>query len=151
MAEEDRKARVDRELGELLEEVRVAIPGAEVLFAFLLTAAFSQRFADLDALGERVYAVALLLAALAAVTLMGPAAFHRMSQRGKRATRVHVSAYLQVIGMFLLLVSIVLVTFVVIRLVFDDTFLGALFAGTVAVVGVGIWYVLPRVARLNVE
>jgi hypothetical protein len=134
---------------ELLEELRTIMPGTQVLFAFLLTAVFSQRFGDLDLLARRVFATALLLAALAAVTLMGPAAFHRMSKPGKRPERLRVSAHLQVIGMALLLVSIVLVTFVVTRLIFDDTVVGVMFAGTVAVVGGFIWYVLPRAAKLH--
>jgi hypothetical protein len=136
---------------ELLEELRTIMPGTQVLFAFLLTATFSQRFTELDQLGKRSFAAALLLAALATVTLMGPAAFHRMSKPGKRAERLKVSAKLQVAGMGLLLASIILVTFVVIRLVFDDTGVGVLFAAVVAVVGTAIWYVLPRVAGLHRE
>src|SRR5688572_618704 len=88
---------------ELLEELRVIMPGTQVLFAFLLTAVFSQRFKDLDQLGRRSFALALLLAALAVITLMGPAAFHRMSKPGQRLQRVKISVILQVTGMALLL------------------------------------------------
>src|SRR5689334_18834620 len=97
---------------ELLEELRTVMPGTQVLFAFLLTAVFSQRFEDLDRLARRSFAVAILLAALAAVTLMGPAAFHRMSRPGKRPERLRVSIVLQVAGMFLLLSSMSVVVFV---------------------------------------
>ena len=134
---------------ELLEELRTVMPGTQVLFAFLLTAVFSQRFPKLDDLGKRSFAAALLLAALAAVTLMGPAAFHRMSKPGKRPERLAVSIKLQIIGMALLLAAMVVVIFVVARLIFDDTVVGLMFAGATAVVGVGIWYVLPRMAHLN--
>lgn len=147
MAEETEEQR--ERYRELLEELRTIMPGTQVLFAFLLTAVFSQRFTELDDLAKRTFAGALLLAALAAVTLMGPAAFHRVSKPGKRAERLRVSAYLQVVGMALLLLSIVLVTFVVTRLIFDDTVVGILFGATVAVVGTAIWYVLPRAARLH--
>ena len=117
---------------ELLEELRTVMPGTQVLFAFLLTAAFSERFQrSRSARPKRSYALALLLAALAAITLMGPAAFHRMSAPGRRAERLLVSIKLQVIGMALLLAAITIVIFVVIRLIFNDTAVGLLFAGVV--------------------
>src|SRR5665811_1656792 len=78
---------------ELLEELRTVMPGTQVLFAFLLTAAFTQRFEDLDQLGRRSFAGALLLAALASITLMGPTAFHRVSAPGRRTERLVVSIY----------------------------------------------------------
>jgi hypothetical protein len=134
---------------ELLEELRTVMPGTQVLFAFLLTAAFTDRFRHLDDLGKRSYATALLLAALAAVTLMGPAAFHRMSAPGRRPERVVVSVKLQNIGMALLLAAITIVTFVVIRLVFDDTAVGLVFAGVVGGAGVAIWYVVPKAKALD--
>ena len=57
---EEDKDRHDRELMELLNELRVALPGVQVLFAFLLTVAFSQRFVSLSATQENVYFVAVL-------------------------------------------------------------------------------------------
>ena len=134
---------------ELLEELRTVMPGTQVLFAFLLTAVFSQRFPKLDDIGKRSFAAALLLAALAAVTLMGPAAFHRMSKPGKRPERLVVSIKLQIIGMALLLAAMTMVIFVVARLIFHDTVVGLMFGGVVALVGIGIWYVLPRATGLN--
>lgn len=130
---------------ELLEETRTVMPGTQVLFAFLLTAAFSTGFKDLDQLGKRTFAGALLLAALAAITLMGPTAFHRVSDTDNRAERLTVSVYLQVIGMALLLTAMTLVMFVVTRLIFDDTAVGVAFAAAAGGAGVLIWYVLPRV------
>jgi hypothetical protein len=134
---------------ELLEELRTVMPGTQVLFAFLLTAVFADRFEDLDLLGRRSFAAALLLAALAAVTLMGPAAFHRISQPGTRPERLVVSIKLQIVGMALLLAAMSVVIFVVVRLIFDDTFVGLLFGLAVASAGAGIWYVLPRAAHLD--
>ncbi|HEY5699954.1 MAG TPA: DUF6328 family protein [Acidimicrobiales bacterium] len=132
---------------ELLEETRTVMPGTQVLFAFLLTAAFSTGFKDLDLLGRRSFAGALLLAALAAIILMGPTAFHRVSAPDSRAERLIVSVYLQVIGMALLLASMTLVMFVVTRLIFDDTAVGLAFAAVAGGAGVLIWYVLPRVSH----
>ena len=133
---------------ELLEETRTVMPGTQVLFAFLLTAAFSETFKDLDLLAKRAYAGALLLAAVAAITLMAPTAFHRISDPGSRAERLKVSTKLQVTGMFLLLASMSLVTFVVGRLIFDDTLVGVLFGGTTVATGITLWYLLPRAGSL---
>ena len=129
---------------ELLEELRVIMPGTQVLFAFLLTAVFSQRFKDLDQLGRRSFALALLLAALAVITLMGPAAFHRMSDPGQRLQRVKISVILQVTGMALLLSAMTVVVFVAVRTIFGDTLIGVAFAAVVAAAGITIWYLLPR-------
>ena len=129
---------------ELLEETRTVMPGTQVLFAFLLTAAFSESFKDLDLLAKRSYAAALLLAAIAAITLMAPTAFHRISDPGSRAERLTVSTKLQVTGMFLLLASMSLVTFVVGRLIFDDTLVGVLFGGVTVATGIALWYLLPQ-------
>jgi hypothetical protein len=134
---------------ELLEETRTIMPGTQVLFAFLLTAAFSTGFKDLDTLGRRSFAGALILAALAAVTLMGPTAFHRVSAPDSRAERLTVSVYLQVVGMALLLASMTLVIFVVTRLIFDDTAVGVAFAAVAGGAGIFIWYVLPRISDAN--
>ncbi|HYF46269.1 MAG TPA: DUF6328 family protein, partial [Acidimicrobiales bacterium] len=129
---------------ELLEELRVIMPGTQVLFAFLLTAVFSQRFKDLDDLGRRSFALAMLLAALAVITLMGPAAFHRMSRPGQRRQRVKASVVLQVTGMALLLTAMTIVVFVAVRTIFNDTPTGVVFAAIVAAVGITVWYLLPR-------
>ncbi len=134
---------------ELLEELRTVMPGTQVLFAFLLTAVFSQRFQDLDRLGRRSFAAALLLAALAAVILMGPAAVHRISRPGHRPERLKVSIRLQITGMAVLLASMTMVVFVAVRTIFGDTAIGVAFAAVTAGVGIAIWYVLPRAVGLN--
>jgi hypothetical protein len=67
--DEDPKERVDRELIELLNELRVALPGVQVLFAFLLVVPFSQRFDVLSAADRRVYFAAVLGSAVASACL----------------------------------------------------------------------------------
>src|SRR5918996_1213051 len=78
---EDRKERLDRELIELLNELRVAIPGVQVLFAFLLTVPFTQRFGDVSEFQKTVYFVTLLCAAAASAFLIAPSAYHRLRFR----------------------------------------------------------------------
>lgn len=73
--------RLDRNLGELLQELRVALPGVQVLFAFLLAVPFQRNFTKINGFQETVYYVTLLLTALAAVLLISPSAYHRMTFR----------------------------------------------------------------------
>jgi hypothetical protein len=78
MADEDAKERTDREFMELLNELRVAIPGVQVLFAFLLTAPFNQRFGETSAFQRDLYLTALLFSAAASALLIATAAQHRL-------------------------------------------------------------------------
>ncbi len=80
-AAEDKKEQLEREHGELIEELRSLIPGAQVLFGFLLAIRFTQQFANLTDLQRYVYYATLLSAAVALVMLLAPAAFHRMRFR----------------------------------------------------------------------
>jgi Family of unknown function (DUF6328) len=77
MADEDHRQRVNRELGELLNELRVALPGVQVLFGFLLTVPFQARF-TVTAVERDEYYVTLLACALSVVLLVAPAAQHRL-------------------------------------------------------------------------
>ncbi|MEJ7566727.1 MAG: DUF6328 family protein [Gaiellaceae bacterium] len=81
MAEETKKETLEREHGELLEELRSLIPGAEVLFGFLLAIRFTEKFDTLTVVQERVYYGTLLSTAFALVMLLAPAAFHRIRFR----------------------------------------------------------------------
>ena len=81
MTEETRKEQLEREHGELLEELRSLIPGAEVLFGFLLAIRFTEKFDKLTLVQERVYYATLLSTAFALVMLLAPAAFHRIRFR----------------------------------------------------------------------
>src|SRR3954466_2095957 len=105
---ETRKERIDRELIELLNELRVALPGVQVLFAFLLVVPFQQRFAMVTQFQKSVYVVTLLLAALASAFLIAPSAQHRILFR-KREKRnlLQVSNNLAIAGMGFLALAIV--------------------------------------------
>src|SRR5262245_4563727 len=78
---ESKKERVDRELIELLNEMRVALPGVQVLFAFLLTIPFTQRFGALNALQTAVYFSAFAMATVSSMLLIAPAIHHRVAWR----------------------------------------------------------------------
>jgi hypothetical protein len=79
--DEDERKRLDRELIELLNEVRVAMPGVQVLFGFLLAVPFQQRFAQVSDFQRHAYFATLLFAAVAAALLIAPTAYHRLMFR----------------------------------------------------------------------
>ena len=81
--EETPKERIDRELTELLNGLRVLLPGVQVLLAFLLSVPFSSRFADVNGFQRTVFYVTLIAAALAVAMLGTPAAQHRVLFRAK--------------------------------------------------------------------
>ena len=81
MADETEKERVNRELMELLNEVRVALPGVQVLFAFLLILPFQQAFSKTSEVDRTVYTISLLFSAVAAALFIAPSAYHRVNFR----------------------------------------------------------------------
>jgi hypothetical protein len=89
MAEpEDHHERVNRELIELLNELRVALPGVQVLFAFLLILPFQQRFSQIGPVDRLVYFAALLSSAAAGALLIAPSVYHRLNFRRRNKERV---------------------------------------------------------------
>jgi hypothetical protein len=102
-SDEDEAERLDRELIELLNELRVVMPGVQVLFGFLLTVPFQQRFETIDDFQRIVYFVTLLLVAAASAFLMGPSAFHRLTFReGQKPYLVRLGTRQTIVGMALL-------------------------------------------------
>ncbi len=86
--DETEKERLDRNLEQLLGELRVALPGVQVLFAFLLVVPFNQRFADITSFQQTVYFVTLLCATAACACLIAPTAHHRIEFRGQDKERI---------------------------------------------------------------
>ena len=97
---ESEEERLDRNLLELLNELRVALPGVQVLFAFLLTVPFTQRFTTLTATQEEVYYATLLLTTASAVLLIAPSAHHRINFRQQdKAYIVFLANKLTIVGL----------------------------------------------------
>lgn len=86
--EESEEERLDRNLSEMLQELRVALPGVQVLFAFLLAVPFQQRFADITAFQKDIYFATLICTAISAVLLMAPTAYHRLTFRYQQKRRL---------------------------------------------------------------
>jgi len=85
---ESERERLNRNLNELLQELRIALPGVQVLFAFLLAVPFQPRFADTSPFQRSLYFATLLLTALSTALLISPTAFHRITFRLRQKPRL---------------------------------------------------------------
>ena len=143
---EDPKERVDRELIELLNELRVALPGVQVLFAFLLTVAFQERFDVLTATDRRVFYAAVLTAAAASVLLIAPTAHHRLRFRtGSKEALLRLANSLAIAGTACLALSVGAAVYVVSAVLYDSSTAGVV-AGALTAVTLALWFVVPLVA-----
>jgi len=128
--------------GTLLQELRVQLPGVQVLVAFLLTAPFASRFNDLDLTGRRAYGAAVIAAMLSLIAFASPTAMHRFGERRNRSQRLHWGIRYQQIGIVLLGVALECALFVVIRLVFDER-AAVIAVAAIGLAMVGAWFVGP--------
>ncbi|MGH9227876.1 MAG: DUF6328 family protein [Acidimicrobiales bacterium] len=145
--EESAAERANRELIELLNELRVALPGVQVLFAFLLIVPFSQGFDQLDAGDRRVYFAAVLATAAATVCLIAPSAHHRLRFRsGVKEQLLHVANAFAIVGLALLAFAMTAVTFVIADVIYPGT-IPRIVAGVLAGVFTVVWFVVPRFYR----
>ena len=137
---ESPKQRHDRELIELLNELRVALPGVQVLFAFLLAVPFAQGWKNVTDFQKDVFFVAFLATAIASALLIAPSAYHRLRWRVEDKGRiVRISNRLTIAGLFFLAVSILSSVLLVTDYIFDKTFAIATTAALGVVFAV-LWY-----------
>jgi hypothetical protein len=146
---EDKPERLDRELIELLNELRVALPGVQVLFAFLLTVPFTQRFAQVTSVQKDAYFASLLCAAAATVLLIAPSTYHRLQWRQRDKEHMLIVANrLAIAGTLFLALAVTGSVFFV-----TDFLFGALATGLVTGIIAGcftwFWYGLPLMRRLR--
>jgi hypothetical protein len=135
--------RLDRELIELLNELRVALPGVQVLFAFLLTLPFTNRFERISGAERLVYFVALLSTTLASALMIAPSAYHRLRFRDHDKERlIHTSNRLMIVGMGALVVAMTCAVFVIADLIYGST-VGIATAGVTAAVFAWFWWGIP--------
>jgi fatty acid desaturase len=149
--QEDAKARRDRELGELLQELRVAITGVQVLFAFLLTVPFTDRFRSLQDSQRRVYFAAVLAAAVSSLLLIAPAANHRLLFReGVKEAMLRAANRLAIAGFTTLALGIGLSLYLVTTMVYE-TRTAVLVAIAIGLLTVFAWFVFPRLIKEDEE
>ena len=135
--------RADRNLQELLGELRVALPGVQVLFAFLLVVPFNQRFVAVTPFQEKVYFVTLLCATAASLFLIAPAVHHRIEFRRQNKEDIVVTGNrLALTGLSFLAVAMVGAIMLITDVLFGAATTVAATAA-IAVVFAVVWYQLP--------
>ena len=148
---ETHKERINRELIELLNEIRVALPGVQFLFAFLLIVPFQQTAAKITDFQRDVYFVALVSAAVATALLIAPAAQHRLLFRQKeKEALLHRSSRSAFAGTLVLAVAVVAALLLVVDVFFSRPLAWAT-AGGVAALLLWWWVAVPLWQRAHHE
>ena len=141
--EETPKERTDRQLLELLNELRVALPGAQFLFAFLLAVPFASRFGEVSHRLQIVFYICLLSTLAATILLMAPAVYHRIRwQQGNKTEVIRMAHRMFLGGMASLAVAMTTAVWFVSAFLFGTV--ESLIAATLSVVLLGLtWFALP--------
>jgi amino acid transporter len=149
--DEQPEERLNRELIELLNELRVALPGAQVLFAFLLTVPFSNRFQSLTGSQRAIYFATFVGTTIATGLFMAPTAYHRIRFRqGDKERMLRTSNRFAIVGIAFLALSVALAVLLTADLMFG--------LATAVIVGllafaflVWIWFAIPLTRRIQDE
>ncbi|MCX3290675.1 DUF6328 family protein [Streptomyces sp. NEAU-H22] len=144
---ETEEERADRMWQELIQEVRVAQMGVQILFGFLLTVVFTEKYDDLSGTDQTIYLVTVVLGACATGALIGPVALHRLvAGRRVKPQAVQLASRLTLLGLVLLLATTTASLLLILRVATHNGFVPYLVAG---VVGWYLlcWFVLPLWVR----
>jgi hypothetical protein len=135
--------RYDRNLSEILSELRVALPGVQVLFAFLLVAPFNQRFGTVSNFERKLYFATLLCTLLASILLIAPTLVHRLQfGRGRKGAVVRTANRLTIAGLYAFALAMTCAVLLITHYLFGQ----ATAIVTTVVVGCAfalVWFVLP--------
>ena len=146
---ESSEDRHNRELIELLNELRVALPGVQVLFAFLLAVPFANGFPRLGRLDRDIFFVAFIATALSTVLLIAPSSYHRLRwRRHDKERMLVVSNALTIAGLACLAVAITSTVFVITDFLFHRAW-AATFTSVVALAFLALWYGLPLASAIQ--
>lgn len=145
------KERLDRNLEEMLREVRLAMPGVTVLLGFLLALPFQSRFGEVTEFQEAVYFASLLLSAASILLLVAPSAYHRMTFRHQmKAHLVPLANRLAIFGLIALALAVTGVVVLVTDFLYGPV-TTAVIGGACALLFTVVWFVLPVSARIEGE
>jgi hypothetical protein len=143
-AEEERR---DRQMIELLNELRVALPGVQILFAFLLTVPFTQRFPKLTSFERDVFYLTLVAATLSAACLIAPSAAHRLRfHQRERAWLIESANTLMIAGLGFLTVAIGSAFLLITDVLFDGVRVW-IYSGAIWVAILALWFGRPLYRR----
>jgi hypothetical protein len=141
--------RLNRQLLELLNELRVALPGVQVLFAFLLAVPFQQRFGQVSTFERYVYIVTLLASAAATAFLIAPTGYHRvLFQRGDKPEIIHHGTRMLIAGLVCLAIAMTGAVYLVTEFVFSTSTAVPVAAVAAAMFG-WFWFGAALVRRLR--
>jgi hypothetical protein len=145
--EESRRERVNRELIELLNELRVALPGVQVLFAFLLAVPVANGWTNVTAVQKDIFFVTLIATAMSTGCFIVPTAYHRLNFRNREKENILLTSNkFAIAGIMLLAVSMVGVIVLITDVIYSDA--AAVVAGVLALLTFGgLWLVLPLLRR----
>jgi Family of unknown function (DUF6328) len=146
---ESEQERLNRELIELLNELRVALPGVQVLFAFLLTIPFANGYPELSQLDRDVYFAALVATLISTALLITPSAYHRfVFRQHDKEQLIATSNRLAIVGIGALAVAMTCSLFVISDILFQWEMTAVVTALT-ALVFASFWYALPLRRRMR--
>jgi hypothetical protein len=147
--DESRRQRVNRELIELLNELRVALPGVQVLFAFLLAVPFSAGYSKITSFQKQVFFVTLAATAVSTAFFIAPSAYHRWHFRKQDKERLlTLSNKFALVGILFLAISMVGVIVLITDVIYSDVV--AIVSGVVsALLFGGLWAIVPLARRLE--
>jgi len=149
--EETEEERLDRNLNEMLQELRVALPGVQVLFAFLLAVPFAQGWEQITGFQKGAYFGTLICTAISAVMLISPTAYHRLTFRYQQKRKlVFYSNRFSIIGLTFLALAMTGAIMLITDFLFGSTATIITTAATVLVFGV-FWFALPLQQRLSLS
>jgi len=139
--------KLDRNFDDLLQELRVSQTGVQILFAFLLTLAFTQRFEDIDEFQRNTYVVTLMASVAATILFIAPVAYHRIVFRQHmRPELVRDGNRMAMAGLCFLAIAMSGAILLIVDVVLGDTWATVLTA-VVLLFMLVLWYVLPLVQR----
>lgn len=143
MRDETPEERYDRNLLELLNELRVALPGVQVLFAFLLAVPFQQRWDDVTVFQRDVFFITLCLVLISTILLIAPTAYHRLNFRaGRKREIVEASNKLAIAGLGVLALALVGVMVLITDVLFGTAM--TIVVGVIAaLLFAALWAILP--------
>ncbi|GHE07889.1 DUF6328 family protein [Streptomyces alanosinicus] len=145
--DESEEERADRMWVELIQEVRVAQTGVQILFGFLLTVVFQQKYARLDPADQAIYIATVVLGACATGALIGPVFLHRLvSGRRVKPQAVRLASRMTFVGLLLLLLTMASCLLLILRVATHDGYVPYLVAAVVVWYLI-CWYGLPLWAR----
>jgi hypothetical protein len=146
---ESEEERLDRNLGELLQELRVALPGVQVLFAFLLAVPFSYRFKTIDSFEKNVYFATLICTAVSAALLISPSAYHRLTFHFQQKRElIKIGNRATIVGLGFLALAMVGAVVMITDVLFGGATTYVVGAAVFAMFGL-LWYVLPLWRRIK--